>query len=500
MPNNPPEQKNTLTDIAILSAIIVTGSILIILGTSKYGVGLTGDSISYIALSKNILKDLSFNDIGGDPFVLWPPGYSITLALVQYLTSLDAYSVLLPYNLVCYAFLVVGLWRLLKNRIESSFLKYAVLAVMALSPAVIRIYVYAFAEVAFLPLLITVFLGLERIEEKKNAVSVIVSGVLAMLLSIIKYTGVLLIPLLIWAVIRNFEGKKRLLAALFSLIVVPLPWLTVLVSNYFRTGTLMGYRGSSIMGLGDVLLDLGATFLYWVFPLIIPVVLILTRKRMEISKIFTDREKYFWGFTVIYLLANIGVATDQAVDDLNNRLLVPVFFTMLLPLTGAIEGLFASEGRRLKRILIVILLCLIPLSYIRTNIRGTSARIANGAGGITSDEFYGKFPKDIERIKSLSRNKTIFTNNPAVFYYLTGFPNKSLPRKKYYNSDELVIREQEVKSYLTQSGRGMIFIFTRMKDNDQYSIEEIKKFCDLKEEFSDREWKIHSIKAPERGK
>ena len=59
----------------------VLGSLLILLATSRYGVGLSPDSASYIAAARSLLAGRGYLDYNGDPMVLFPPLYPTLIAL-----------------------------------------------------------------------------------------------------------------------------------------------------------------------------------------------------------------------------------------------------------------------------------------------------------------------------------------------------------------------------------------------------------------------------------
>lgn len=498
MPNSSPDHNITLTDIVVLSAIILTGSILLVLGTSKYGVGLTGDSISYIALANNILKDFSFNDISGEPFVLWPPGYSLILVLFSLTAGVDVYAVLLPINIICYVATVILLWLLVKPRLSSILFLYLVLGTAALSPAVLRIFSFAFAEVPFIPLLILFFLFLDKINGMTGYATLIAAGVVVILLSLIKYTGILLLPVLLWAVYSGLKGKKRTTALLSAGLLIPLPLTWVLVSNFFHSGTLTGYRGASASGLFELLHEAGATFLYWVFPVILAVVVMVGKfKRWNEKEVsYSGRnisDKFLLGFSLLYFIAITVMSLYEAVDDLNNRLMIPLYFTLLIPAAFYAEKTIKLISEEKWRIAIILILCLIPLAHARTNYRGITAQFNFGAGGISTDEFHNKFPKDIEKLKAVTAGKKIYTNNPAVFYYLTGMSSKSAPVIKYYNSDEVSTPRGNLEHCFNEKGEQYILILSGFLSYNHYTIEEIGRRYQILEENHAPGWVIYRI-------
>lgn len=65
-----------------LVLLALVGAILILLSTSRYGAGLSPDSVGYIGTARNLITGAGFISYGGSPTVEWPPLYPALLALV----------------------------------------------------------------------------------------------------------------------------------------------------------------------------------------------------------------------------------------------------------------------------------------------------------------------------------------------------------------------------------------------------------------------------------
>lgn len=63
----------------ILSLIAI---LLVLLSTSRYGVGLSPDSAIYISVAKNLLSGNGYREFGGIPFVNWAPLFPTLLAIL----------------------------------------------------------------------------------------------------------------------------------------------------------------------------------------------------------------------------------------------------------------------------------------------------------------------------------------------------------------------------------------------------------------------------------
>lgn len=57
----------------------LAGALLVYVATSAYGIGLTPDSVSYLAAAKNLKHGHGLIDYDGTPFIKWPPVYPCAL-------------------------------------------------------------------------------------------------------------------------------------------------------------------------------------------------------------------------------------------------------------------------------------------------------------------------------------------------------------------------------------------------------------------------------------
>ena len=70
-------------------AIVVLGGI----ATSRYGAGVSSDSVAYLAVAQNLRDGNGLYDHGGSPLLSWPPLYPMVLAGLNLSTGLDIFIV-----------------------------------------------------------------------------------------------------------------------------------------------------------------------------------------------------------------------------------------------------------------------------------------------------------------------------------------------------------------------------------------------------------------------
>ena len=87
-------------DALLASSIAFT---FILLFTKHSGVGVSPDSVKYLSAANNIATHFSFTDYTNTPFVLFPLGYPIFLALIQFLFPTSIAQILPVVNGLLFA-------------------------------------------------------------------------------------------------------------------------------------------------------------------------------------------------------------------------------------------------------------------------------------------------------------------------------------------------------------------------------------------------------------
>ena len=67
-------------DALIASSLVF---VLILLFTQHSGIGISPDSVQYLSVANHMVERFSFIDFNNEPFVLFPLGYPIFLALIK---------------------------------------------------------------------------------------------------------------------------------------------------------------------------------------------------------------------------------------------------------------------------------------------------------------------------------------------------------------------------------------------------------------------------------
>ncbi|MBK7866004.1 MAG: hypothetical protein IPJ75_02820 [Ignavibacteriales bacterium] len=428
-----------LIDGVVLALSVFTGIILFLIGTSKYGIGLTGDTMNYIALSTNLLEGEGFVGLGGTPFVLWPPGYSLIILFVKVLTGLDYYLILSSLNILSLSLTFILSYLIFKQKFESSVLRYYGLGLLIIAPGVYLVWVFAFSEIVFIPIMLLFLFLCEKWRDDLSTKRVILLSVLIVLLFFVKYIGIVVFPLVIYLIYRG-DKKSWFFKSIVASVVTLIPVLLWILRNYYLAGSPFGERGESIYSILEVKMISMETFLYWVFPvlMLVPILILFAARSLKIidvpfSQVF-GRIDIPLIFITLFLIGTFISTAVSAFDRLNNRLLFPAFIPLLivfLIVLGILQDNLSKWENRKFLVVAGLILMLIPVGvYLRTDLRSFSTRIQKGAGGISTDEFQARLPNlKGEMVKKLKSENNIYSNNPELLFYATYVQTKKSPRK-----------------------------------------------------------------------
>src|SRR5215204_5034552 len=110
------------------------GLALILVATSRYGVGLSADSVTYLSAAQNLLSGRGYTSFDGSPLLVFPPLFSTLFAVVSggWLTPQTTARWI---NAVCFSIVIFLSARWLIKRTSSLLLALLGVLVILLSVA-----------------------------------------------------------------------------------------------------------------------------------------------------------------------------------------------------------------------------------------------------------------------------------------------------------------------------------------------------------------------------
>lgn len=492
----------TRADLIVLAISLLTATSLFLIGSSKYGIGLTGDTMNYLALSENILAGRGITGLGGEPFVLWPPGYSLIISFLIALTGANQYSVLMILNIFSLSSTLIIFFFLSTQKLQIPILRYYGMGLLVIAPGFYLVSVFAFVEVIFIPiLLLFLFLG-EKWREELTVGRVIWLSVLSLILFFLKYIGIISFVVILYLILRG-NRREWFRNTSLSISIAVVPAVLWLIRNFTVSGTPFGERGSSMYNIIDVILISTETFLYWVFPFLMLLSAIsygATNYFKTIDVRFSDwvrKADIHLLFTVFFVGATFVSCSVSAFDRLNNRLLFPVFLPTLIVFLLFFDivksSLLKLKYRKILTIAGFAVLIIPVVLYIRTDIRSFNSRIEHGAGGIATDEYQARLPRIPDQIfRELKSTGKIYCNNPELLYYATNIQTKKSPQKFFYNSEDVVVRLDDLPKYFREEKSFLIWLGGNMNDTG-YSPQELAGHVEMNLTLAGENYQIYEI-------
>lgn len=490
----------------LLAPLSIAGFLLVLLSTSRWGAGLSPDSVGYISVARELIKGKglivrSF----GSPLVDWPPLYPTLLALVSSIVRTDPLTMAPFLNALIFG-LVIFLGGLLALRSLLFFPTLAVLGTLAIvfSVALFPVSIMAWSEPLFISfVLLSLLVAQSYLEESKISLLLLLAVVVS-LATLTRYIGVVLIlwgVLLILLFLRSNLKKKVAHLSLFILVsAVPLGlWL---LRNYAISNTLTGSRFPSSYTILQNLTSTLETLLFWMIPkrfigppllygfiLVIGAALLffisirariswppLNARAQPISPIFL--------FAVLYPTFLVISSTIAAYDEINNRLLSPIFVPVtLLSLTiaPALLGLLQERFSRKTLNLFMVIITAIWLAYLMASTLNHALDIYAVGRGYSSREWANS-----ETVEYLLQNPTLvsgcptYSNNPDATYILADIATSLSPAAKGYNAPDTTRKAiSDLKGVWPEEKSACLIWFDQVGRDFLYTVDELQEIVHL---------------------
>lgn len=506
--------KRTVLKYIFLAAAGNFGILLVLLSTSKFGPGISADSVAYMHAGRSLLEGKGYMYFGFNaPFVQWPPLYSTVLAIIG-LFGVDIAAAANYLNAFVFGLIIFisGLW--LTKNIKSGI--YVLWGIGALIFSVPLLYVsgYAWSEPIFILLILLFIIKMQEFMKAKKQSCLILSAVYAALACITRYIGVVLVFTGLIAVLfqrRKFLDRLRDMFIFGCISSLPLGiWI---VRNYIISGTLFGARTPSIYTLGQNVVFTIKTLASWAIPCartgtvfgyaqvqflkaaaaafcIAAVVFLvwLVLKKVNghsAEKACGDGKKTALPkvtvpllFVAIYIVYLIASATSVAFDNIDNRLLSPVSVPLVLMACVILDEITLLIRRCHKNRFFAYILSLFAVLWLVCPAMSAVSEIRlsreTGFGGFNTTRWHTS--SLIGLLKEAPLEGEIYSNCPDAIYALTGKPASYTPRK---NSLDMYGFER-FKEVVEKSRDLYVVWFKKYPAGPNYSVEELQENYNLK--------------------
>jgi len=482
-----------------LLGLIAFGIILLL--TSYYGAGLSPDSGAYIAVARNMAEGKGFFT-GYGAFVWWPPLYPAILGTIDFISGVDPLSAIPVINAILFGLIVYLSGVLFRKKLMSSisFVYICTIYVMV-SNHLLQVTLMAWSEPLFICFMLLYLIYVDSYLVKRDIKSLLLLSFSVALACLTRYIGIILIitGIINILVFRRDYFKTKIRHLVLFMFISSLPISIWLIRNYYYTGTLTGYRKPFSHTISEGLNYIFSSFLSWYVPgkiieysliLILFIAVIFLLFGMTFRNIWMKERSLLMGISPILLFIIFYCITliIFQFDELNNRLLTPVFIPVTLLLFFFIEQFFKLLSYRFKpnfiKISAVLVILLLSLAPAKVTISLAANYIENGGWG-----FNNKRWKNSETIEYLLEHPfieyehSIYTNDPNAIFILTNRIFNWAPRKDDLKTDKIFklvnLWPKENAAYLVWFNNiGRKFLFTIDDLKSVINMEQITRFND----------------------
>lgn len=477
--------------------------------TSLYGPGLSPDSTGYVALGKDVSAN-GFAFLTENKAVVQPPLYPIALAATSSLTGTTVIHAARLVNILSSAALVAVIL-LTVSRVTTSIPVLTVAGILScFSIPLTHVWSMAWTEPLFI---LTVSLALLIVSDCRHPVlSTLLAGLLTAAAFLTRYAGIVLLPVVTAFLFLSQTGsawKRCKFAALYALPPAIMFALYVL-RNYALSGTLLGARSPSQLGISDNVDLVKDTILAWFLPwrihsfetfLLLMCIFIgaLTwHHRDHIARVIRNSERIVLlcvAFSVTYTAFIVWTSTTTAYDHIDDRLLSPLYPSLLILFAVLLRP--ESWRSQLVRNLALGVFCLLcVVAPLRATYSQVNRKAAQGAGGYNSRRWQESELVTYFRQNGQPKGETVFSNSPDALYILADVTAKSSPARRNYNSEETtgVTDKNLFTKYPGLDGAMLVWSEPNWRDY-LFTLDDLRTMCDLERiaTFSDGSiWRIRS--------
>ncbi|MCK5708382.1 MAG: glycosyltransferase family 39 protein [Candidatus Aureabacteria bacterium] len=433
---------------AILLLFSILGSILILFST-RWGIGITPDSITYILSAENIAKGKGFavllNNKELMPVTHYPPLFPFILSFLSKLNlSIIQASVLLNVSLLCSTVFLSGYFiykstsslafTVICQVLIFSFLDFQVIHAMALS------------EPLFIFLCLATILSFIKYLEKGSSFVLIFTAVLSSMAFLTRYAGISLFFACLAGIfiLDKINWKKRIKNSMIFIVINLIPILLWISRNVSLAGNAFN-RKLSFHALSSFETGLALnSFSRWILPpgyptkisailfplffvgISILIIFIFLTKKSGTKKAQSELSfMLIFIFSYLYLVVFSFMFIDASIP-FSYRMLSPLYLPFFMFITIPAYFLKNVSGKFVPvlKTFLIITFVLFSMSYIYTAFKFVSESFRDGIG-LNSKIWHTS--EIINTVKSLPSEVPIYTNGRSILSFHTKKTVKGIP-------------------------------------------------------------------------
>jgi hypothetical protein len=465
----------------LVLVLSMVGVLMVLVATSRYGVGTSPDSVTYVSTARNLLAGRGYVTFDGSPLVVFPPLFPTLLAGIG-LGGIDPLEASRYVNAFCFGLVIFasGLWLLKHSRSEIVALIGS--AAVLFSMPLLGVSVMAWSEPLFILFSLLFLLEIEEYLGNGRRLALVLSAIFAALATLERYIGVTVILtglILLILQRRTALGRRFVNATTFGLIAT-LPIGLWVVRNVLVSSKLTGVRGPSPYTLVQHVYNALDVVTTWVLPssssseaaglsilplslrtivqsamlpplprfiiaillfiaIVAVLVLSIMRSRNHKERSNLPQAAPMLCFLIVYPSVLITIAAvSWSREPINSRYMSPIYIPLISLVALAMDAGADFLGRRFRGLapkrLLFAAFC-IWLAYPLCYGVGRVVHLArDGAGGFSKPSWRNSAL--ILYLKQHPPAGQVYTNSQYALYLLTGTSARLSPRKYTYQSHD----------------------------------------------------------------
>ena len=443
---------------------------IVFLSTSRYGVGISPDSVAYISSAKSLLSGSGYLLYNGRPLVDWPPLFPTLLATLG-LVGISPIEGARLVNAIVFGLIIFSSGQLFLGYLKSKTLALCGAVFILLSVPLLTVSVMAWTESLFILLAILFLIQLGKFLEYRRFGPILLLAVISALACLQRYVGVLIIAAGFTGILfpnPNISLLRRLKQGFLFGLMSSLPLLLWIARNYFLASSLAGVRPPVEYTLLKNIILTCDTVTGWFLPPRIPLLARLSTAGL-VATLFTaafisrdqiEKRKYtqlvqIWfigAFIFLYtVFVVVGASFYAALGPIGERFLAPLYVFILFLLFIGADSTWqklkhSDRNRKISLIFASVwLTAWLVLSVFRIS-ECVYYRMKDGAGVFTTT-IWIKSPL-LDSLRSKPLDGRIFSNAPDAIYILTGIVAQLSPSRYEDNLEKIKSMSTEERSYL----------------------------------------------------
>ena len=444
--------ESRFTSFLLLGLLVVLGTFLILFATPE-GLGISDDSIAYIAGARSILSGQGYREAwlaSNGPVTHFPPGFSSILALTG-LSGLDPLRGTRFVNSLLFganAFLLglIG-WRMTKSRVAGVVLAFLFIA----NASLLRVHAVAMSEPLYIFLSLLAFLSFHHYFENIENRWLLLTGALVGMAYLTRYAGLALLVTFLVALILLHETWQQPFKRAGIFILGALSFLAgwairnKLVADNATNRTLVYHPLSvenietGIYNISEFLIPVEAWRRAVIkVPNLIVIIVALIGLAILIWLLYKGLKKFLQplterpevlsftsGLYIFGYLASIlsSMMLFDASTKFKLRILSPVYVSLLVLLVYLGYWLWQKRAPLWRGLVVVLAVFILALSANETY--AVISQLRKGGQGYASFQWYDS--EAMAFLRELPENTRIYTNQSGPVYLYTDRPNYVLP-------------------------------------------------------------------------